>query len=84
MDTFKENGISSTNFRFWEEGLIADINITNNHDFLERAVSMGIVPGEKIEILSLIPGVLTVKIKNKKFALDENIAKNIKVLEYGK
>ena len=42
---------------------------------------MGIFPGEEIKITNKIPNAVVVKIKNRKFALDENIAKEIKVIE---
>lgn len=83
LHTLKERGIPLTKFRLHKEGLIADINIPNNELF-ERMVSMGILPGEKIRIMSVIPGCVVVKIKNKKFALGDDIAKKIRVLEYEK
>jgi len=42
---------------------------------------MGMVPGEKIRVTNEIPGSIVVKVKNKKFVLDKDIAKEIKVLK---
>jgi Fe2+ transport system protein FeoA/predicted transcriptional regulator len=81
MDILKEKGIPSPSFSLRKEGLIADIDIINNHDLFERVVSMGIFPGKKIEILSIIPGIFVVKIANKKFALAKEIAEKIRILE---
>lgn len=83
LHTLKERGIPLINVRLHKEGLIADINILNNGLF-ERVVSMGILPGEKIKVMSITPGRAIVKIKNKKFALGDDITKKIRVLEYGK
>jgi Fe2+ transport system protein FeoA len=41
---------------------------------------MGIFPGEKIIVTNELSNVIVVKIKNKKLALDKNIAKEIKVI----
>jgi len=45
---------------------------------------MGIYPGEKIRITNKIPDGVIIEIKNKKFVLGKDIAKEIEVLEYGK
>ena len=80
--TLKGGGNPLTKFRLHEEGLIADIVIPS-YELFERIVSMGIYPGEKIKIINDISDGFIVKIKNKKFAIDKQIAKYIKVLEYG-
>ena len=77
LSTFKKKGIPLTEFK-QEEGLITDINL--NIGLFERMISMGIHPGEKIRIIDKIPNGIIVEIKNKKFALDKDIAKEIKVL----
>ena len=79
----KRGGIPLTQFELNKEGLIAEITFSDYRLF-ERAVSMGIFPGEKIMVISEIPHGIILKIKNKKFALDRSIAKRIKALEYGK
>jgi len=61
--------------------LITDIMVSDDALF-ERLVSMGIVPGENIMVINELPNVTMVKIKDKKFALDKNIARKIKVLKY--
>jgi len=80
LHTLKERGIPLTKFRLHEESLVANITIPSNELF-ERIVSMGIFPGEGIRITNKIANGVVVKINNKKFALDKNIAKEIKVLE---
>ena len=80
LHTLKERGIPLTKFKLHKESLIADITIPSNELF-ERIVSMGIFPGEEIRITNKIANGVVVKIKNKKFALDKNIAKEIKVLK---
>jgi len=79
LSTLKKKGIPLTEFK-QEEGLIADINLDSG--LFERLISMGIYPGEKIRIVNKIPNAIIVKVKNKKFALDKDIAKRIEVLEY--
>jgi len=81
LSTFKKKGIPLTEFK-QKEGLIANINL--NIGLFERVVSMGLYPGEKIRIFDKIPNGIIIKTKNKKFALDKGIAKEIKVLEYEK
>jgi len=78
LSTFKKKGIPLTEFK-QEEGLIADINL--NIRLFERLVSMGIHPGEKIKMINEIPNGIVVVVKNKKFVLDKDIAKEIKVLK---
>ncbi len=82
LSTFKEEGICLTKLKLRKKGLITNIMISDNGLF-ERVVSMGIVPGEKVMITSEISNAIIIKIKNKKFALDKDIARKIKVLEYG-
>jgi len=78
--TLKERGISLTKFKLHEESLIADITAPSNELF-ERMISMGIFPGEEISITNKISNGVVVKIKNKKFALGKDIAKEIKVIK---
>lgn len=78
--TLKEKGIPLTKFKLHKESLVADITIPSNELF-ERIVSMGIFPGEEIRITNKISNGVVVKMKNKKFALGKNIAKEIKVLK---
>jgi len=82
LSTFKEESIYLTKLKLRKKGLITNIMISDNGLF-ERVVSMGIVPGEKVMITSEISNAIIIKIKNKKFALDKDIARKIKVLEYG-
>ena len=41
---------------------------------------MGIHPREKIRVISKIPDGIIIEIRNKKFAIDKDIAKNIMVV----
>jgi len=81
LSTFKKKGIPLTEFK-QKEGLIADINL--NIELFERLISMGIHPGEKIKMIKEIPNGIVITVKNKKFVLDKDIAKEIKVLKYEK
>jgi len=83
LATLKKGGTPLTKFGLNKEGLIAEITFSD-HRLFERAVSMGIFPGEKIMVISEIPQGIILKIKNKKFALDRSIAKGIKAVEYEK
>ena len=80
LSTFKEEGIYLTKLKLRKKGLITNIVISDNGLF-ERVVSMGIVPGEEVMITSGVSNTIIIKIKNKKFALDKDIARKIKVLE---
>ena len=79
--TLKKEGVSLIKFRSNKEGLITDIP-SSDYKLFERMVSMGILPGEVIEVINTIPAGVIIKINNKKFVLDKSIAKKIKVLEY--
>ena len=81
LSTFKGKGIPLTELELYKESLVTDITIPDDKLF-ERIVSMGIFPGEKIRLVNVISGRVIVRIQNKKFALDKNIAKEIKVLEH--
>ena len=81
--TLKKEGISLTKFGFNKEGLITDI-MFSDYKLFERIVSMGILPGEIIEVTHEISSGVVVKINNKKFVLDKIIAKEIKVLDFEK
>jgi len=83
MSTFKKAGVPLTKFGFNKEGLITDI-MASDYKLFERMVSMGILPGEVIEVINKIPSGVIVKIDNRKIVLDKTIAKVIKVLEYEK
>ena len=81
LSTLKKEGVPLTKFELNKEGMITDITFSDYRLF-ERIVSMGIFLGEKIIITNEIPNGVVVKIRNKKFALDKNIAEEIKVVEY--
>jgi len=71
-------------FKLGKVGLIANIT-SSDYRLFERIVSMGMFPGEEIVLTNrLLGGSVVVRVKNKKFALGKDIAKEIVVLEYGK
>ena len=81
--TLKKEGIPLIKFGLNKEGLITDIT-SSDYKLFERMISMGILPGEVIEVTYKIPSGVIVRINNKKIVLDKSIAKEIKVLEYEK
>lgn len=80
LSTLKREGVSLTEFEFNREGIISNITFSDPTLF-ERIVSMGIVPGERISITGKIGHAVIVDVA-KRFALDEDIAQGIRVLEY--
>lgn len=80
LSTFKKEGIPLTKFEFNREGIITNVTFSDSTLF-ERIISMGIVPGERIKITNRIGHTVIANV-NKKFALDEDIARGIEVLEY--
>lgn len=81
LSIYKGKGVPLTEFDLYQESLITDIVVSSSKIF-ERIVSMGIFPGNKIRLTNKIPNGIVVKIKNKKFALDKDIAKKIMVLKH--
>ena len=79
LSTLKKEGIPLTEFEFNREGIISNISFSDPTLF-ERIVSMGIVPGERIKMTGKIGHAVIVDVA-KRFALDEDIAQGIKVLE---
>ena len=84
LSALEAEGISLINSRLNKVGLITNI-ISSDYGLFERIVSMGMFPGEKIVLTNrLLGGSVVVRVKNKKFALGKDIAKEIRVLEYEK
>lgn len=83
LSTLKKEGVPLTAFELNKEGLISEITFSD-YKLFERAVSMGLFPGERIRVMSEVPNGIVLKVKNKKFALDRSIAKGIKAVKYGK
>lgn len=77
LSTLKKRGVSLAEFRL-KNGLISDITL--DIGLFERIISMGIFPGEKIKIINEISNGIVVEVKDKKFVLDKDIAKKIKVI----
>jgi Mn-dependent DtxR family transcriptional regulator len=80
LSTLKTGGVPLPEFGFNKQGVIAEITFSD-YSLFERAVSLGIFPGEKIMLLTEVRDGIVLQINNKKFALDKNIAKRIKVLD---
>ncbi len=80
LSALKERGTSLLGFKPSKDLLITDIDIPDDKLF-ERMISMGIFPGEKIKIVNEAPNSIIVEIRNKKFAIDKSIAKEIKVIK---
>jgi len=83
LATLKMKGVPLTKLKLNKEGMITDITLSDYRLF-ERIVSMGMFLGEKITVTNEIPNGIVVKMKNKKFALDWNVAEEIKAVEYEK
>lgn len=78
--SLNKEGIPLVKFGLKKKGFITDI-MFSDYKLFERLVSMGILPGERIEITNKIPNGVIVKTNNIKIVLDKIIAKEIKVLE---
>lgn len=81
MSTLKKEGVPLTQLGLNREGLITDI-LFSDYKLFERMISMGILPGEVLEVTHTIPSGVVVKTSNKKIVLDKTIAKEIKVLAH--
>jgi Mn-dependent DtxR family transcriptional regulator/Fe2+ transport system protein FeoA len=81
MSTLKREGVPLIQFGLNREGLITDI-LFSDYKLFERMISMGILPGEVLEVTHMIPSGVVVRTSNKKIVLDKTIAKEIKVLAY--
>ena len=77
----KESGVPLTKFKLNGNGLVTDIMLKDDK-LLERIISMGICPGGRIKLINKVSNVLILETKNKKIALDKEIAKGIMVLGY--
>jgi len=83
LSTFKVGSLTLERLGLNREGLITDIDFSVGGLF-ERMVSMGIFPGKRIKIIYNTPDGFVVYVSRKKIALGKDIAKGIKVVEYGK
>lgn len=81
MSTLKKEGVPLLQFGLNREGLITDI-LFSDYRLFERMISMGILPGEVLEVTHRIPSGVVVRTSNKKIVLDKTIAKEIKVLAH--
>jgi len=81
--TFREGSSSLVEFELHRETMISDI-VFLDFGLFERIIGVGIFPGQRIKVTNKIYDVVVIKVNNKKFALDKNIAAGIRVLIYGK
>jgi len=80
LSTLKEEGSSLIEFVPGRKTMISNIGFSDFRLF-ERIISVGIFPGQSIKITNETPDVVVIKVNNKKFALDKNIAKGIRALK---
>ena len=80
LSTFKKKGVPLTEFKFNREAIITNITFPD-FTLFERVISMGIAPGERIKITNRIGRTIIANV-NRSFALGEDIARGIEVLEY--
>lgn len=83
LSSLRKDSMPLTRFRLGKGGIIGDITLSADGLF-ERVVSMGICPGEGIQVTGKIAGGLVVRVENKKLALGKDIAKGIKVVKHEK
>ncbi len=81
ISTFKNKGDSLIKFKNGEAFIT---NMKSDDKLFERYVSMGIIPGEKIKIITELPNGLIFKIKGKKIFIAREYAEQIEVLNYEK
>jgi Mn-dependent DtxR family transcriptional regulator len=77
INALREEGISLRAFKE-KQGLITDITSGNKN--FERVIGMGICPGSEIKILDKLPDETIIEIENKKFALGQEISREIKLV----
>jgi Mn-dependent DtxR family transcriptional regulator len=77
LSTFKGDGKPLIEFKE-DKGFITDIDLGTQ--LFERIISIGIFPGERIEVMFDLPNGIIIKVRNKKIFIPRKIASNIKVL----
>jgi Mn-dependent DtxR family transcriptional regulator/Fe2+ transport system protein FeoA len=80
LEALKDKGVPLTEFGFHREGMVSDISFPALSLF-ERVVSMGIVPGQRIEVVNRTGGTFIVNAGGK-FAIDQDIARGIEVVAH--
>jgi Mn-dependent DtxR family transcriptional regulator len=83
ISTLRKKGRPLTRFNLNKEGIIVEIAFSD-YKLFERVVSMGLFPGEKIIVINKVLNRIILKLREKKIALDNNIAERIKAVNYGK
>ena len=78
IDDLKGHGISLTEFPA-TEGIITQLQIEDGQ-LLERIISMGVCPGQRILIIARLKAGIVVKLKHTQLAIDNDIAKGIMVV----
>ena len=77
IDELKGHGIPLTEFPS-TEGIITQLQIEDGQ-LLERIISMGVCPGQRIQIIARLKAGIVVKLKHTQLAIDKDIAKGIMV-----
>lgn len=80
LSTLKKQSFPLTDLNIGGQGIISDFTFSD-YVLLERIISMGIFPGEKIRMTNEIPDGVIIEANNKKFVLGNNIAIKIKILK---
>jgi Mn-dependent DtxR family transcriptional regulator len=80
LSTLKKEGVPLSELKANREAMITNITFPDSSLF-ERLISMGIVPGERIKVTNRIGHTIIANV-NKTFALGEEIARKIEVLEH--
>lgn len=79
LSTLRKEGIPLVEIGLDRDTIISDIAFSD-FGLFERIISIGIFPGQRIRVINKISDVVVIKVNNKKFALDKNIASGIKAL----
>ncbi|MHA1327683.1 MAG: FeoA family protein [Promethearchaeota archaeon] len=72
---FKKIGVSMDKFRF-PSGMIVDLNL-NECSILKKIISMGIFPGQRIQILNKSNTNYLIEVKNTRIAINRELAQRI-------
>jgi Fe2+ transport system protein FeoA len=62
----------------FHEGIITQLKITDKQ-LVERIISMGVCPGQKIEIIARLKAGIVVRLKHTQLAIDNQLAKDIMI-----
>ncbi|MEA2069769.1 MAG: FeoA domain-containing protein [Asgard group archaeon] len=77
IDKLRGHGVSLLDYPS-KEGIITQLLIEDSH-LMERIISMGVCPGQKIKIITRLKVGVVVKLKRTKLAIDNDVAKGIMI-----